>query len=319
MRVLDLNDHHYFVQAVDHGGFAAAGRALGIPKSTFSRRVIELETRLGVRLIERSSRSFAMTEVGRAFYRHAKAMLLEAEAAERVVLHRLAEPTGTIRMTCSFGMARVLGDVLVRFVTEYPKVRLVQHATNYNVDLIEAGFDIAVRGHEAPLPDSGLIVRRLAETPWHLFAAPVYLKTAGTPTQPGELASHATLALASDAETSYWRLSGDGEEVVVPIEPRVRSSDMETLKVAATAGLGIVSLPGYVAREQLADGRLRRVLPAWLSQRARISILTPSRRGQLPSVRALIDYLVAEFPGIVDPTSGPDRAGTGTPRERAGG
>jgi DNA-binding transcriptional LysR family regulator len=301
--MLDLNDHHYFVQAVDHGGFAAAGRALDIPKSTFSRRVIELESRLGVRLIERTSRSFVATDVGRAFYRHAKAMLIEAEAAENVVMRRLAEPSGTIRITCSFGMARFLSELLGRFLTEYPKVNLIQYTTNNNVDLVEEGFDVGVRGHGGPLPDSELIQRRLADTPWHAFAAPAYLKEAGVPTQPAELTSHATVALGSGVEHLAWQLSRNGESIVVPIEPRMQSSDMATLKAFAIAGLGIVSLPAYVAREQVATSMLQRVLPEWITQRAQITLVTPSRRGQLPSVRALIDFLVAEFPRIVDGAS----------------
>ncbi len=116
----DLNDYYYFVQSVDHGGFSATGRALGIPKSTLSRRVIALESRLGVRLIERTSRRFELTDVGREFYRHAQAMLIEADAAEEAVARRLAEPRGTIRFTCSIGMARFLADPLTRFLAAHP-------------------------------------------------------------------------------------------------------------------------------------------------------------------------------------------------------
>ncbi len=298
--MLDLNDHHYFVQAVDHGGFAAAGRALDIPKSTLSRRVINLEARLGVRLIERTSRSFALTDVGRDFYRHAKAMLVEAEAAEDTVMRRLSEPSGTVRITCSFGMARFLCDLLSRFLTEYPKVNLIQHATNRNVDLIEEGFDIGVRGHSQPLPDSELIQRHLTATPWHAFAAPAYLEKSAALDHPDELASHATIALGSRTENLSWTMSQDsGAEVVVQLVPRLRSDDMDTLKAAAVAGLGIVSLPAYIAREQVASGALRRVLPDWTTQKAQITLLTPSRRGQLPSVRALIEFLAAQFPQIV--------------------
>lgn len=264
--MLDLNDHHYFVQAADHGGFAAAGRATDIPKSTMSRRVIELESRLGVRLIERTSRSFVLTDVGRAFYRHAKAMLIEAEAAENTVLRRLAEPSGVVRISCSSGMARYLCELLGRFLTRYPKVNLVQHVTNRNVDLVEEGFDVGVRGHSEPLPDSELIQRHVTDTPWHAFASPAYLKDAGPPTHPDELATHATIALGSRAEQLVWRLSGDhGESAVVSLTPRIRSDDMDTLKAAAIAGLGIVSLPAYIAREAVASGALQRVLPDWTS------------------------------------------------------
>ncbi|MEE4329857.1 MAG: LysR substrate-binding domain-containing protein, partial [Wenzhouxiangella sp.] len=192
-----------------------------------------------MRLIERTSKSFALTDVGRAFYRHAKAMLIEAEAAENAVIQRLSEPSGTVRFTCSFGMARFLSGLLSRFLTEHPKVNLIQHATNRNVDLIEEGFDIGIRGHSQALPDSALIQRRLADVPWHAFAAPGYLEQAASLTHPDQLASHATIALGSRAEQLSWTMSRDsGDDVVVNLVPRLQSEDMHTLKTAALAGLG---------------------------------------------------------------------------------
>lgn len=297
--MLDLNDHHYFVHAVDHGGFAAASRALGLPKSTISRRVIELESRLGVRLIERTSRSFAMTDVGRAFYRHAKAMLIEAEAAEDVVTSVLAEPSGTVRMTCSFGMARFTSGLISKFLADFPKVSLVQYTTNKSVDLIEEGFDIGLRGHSAPLPDSSLVQRLLAESPWQLFAAPAYLATQGTPSKPADITQRATLALGSGSDNLSWQFTNDDQTEVVPIKPRFQSSDMESLKDAAIAGHGIVSLPAYVAQDAVVSGALAPVLAEWVTQRARISLLMPPRRSELPSVRVLIDFLVAEYPKLL--------------------
>ncbi|MFK7915347.1 MAG: LysR substrate-binding domain-containing protein [Pseudomonadales bacterium] len=301
--MLDLNDHHYFVHAVDHGGFAAASRALDLPKSTISRRVIELESRLGVRLIERTSRSFVMTDVGRAFYRHAKAMLIEAEAAETAVQSLLAEPSGTVRMTCSFGMARSISGLISSFLTAYPKVDLVQYTTNKHVDLIEEGFDLGLRGHSKPLPDSSLVQRRLAETPWQVFAAPAFLAAQGTPSEPAAIAELATLALGTGSDHPAWQFERGDETVVVPVRPRFHSSDMESLKDAAIAGHGIVSLPTYVAQAEVRKGSLEPVLVDWVTQRARISLLIPPKRSQLPSVRALIDFLVAEYPKLFADTA----------------
>ncbi len=297
----DLNDYYYFVQSVDHGGFSATGRALDIPKSTLSRRVIALESRLGVRLIERTSRRFVLTDVGREFYWHAQAMLIEAGAAEEAVARRLAEPSGTIRLTCSIGMARGLADPLTRFLAAHPKVNLVQMTTNRYVDLVEEGFDIGLRGHSRPLPDSDLVQRRLTPTPWHAFAAPAHLDREGTPEHPQELAPHAAVTLDTRSDEAAWHLyAEDGKEVVVAFVPRLQSDDLETLKMAAIAGLGLVSLPAYLAREEVSQGRLKRILPDWVTQsHAEVTLLTPSRRGQLPSVRALIDFLVAEYPPIV--------------------
>lgn len=297
--MLDLNDHQYFVHAVDHGGFSAASRALGLPKSTISRRVIELESRLGVRLVERTSRSFVMTDVGRAFYRHAKAMLIEAEAAEEVVTSLLAEPSGTVRITCSFGIARFVSGLISNFMTAYPEVDLVQYTTNRNVDLIEEGFDIGLRGHSAPLPDSSLVQRQLAETPWHVFAAPTYLAAQGTPSEPADVAQFATLALGTGTDNVSWQFMRDNQTVVVPVRPRFQGSDMGSLKDAAIAGHGIVSLPAYVAQDAVTSGALAPLLADWVTQRARISLLFPQRRSQLPSVRALIDFFVAEYPKLL--------------------
>lgn len=297
----DLNDYYYFVQSVDHGGFSATGRALDIPKSTLSRRLIALESRLGVRLIERNSRRFVLTDVGREIYRHAQAMLVEAAAAEEVVIHRLAEPSGTVRLTCSIGMAPFLADPLARFLAAHPKVNLVQMATNRYVDIVEEGFDIGIRGHSQPLPDSELVQRRLAVVQWHVFAAPAYLERNGMPEEPQDLAGHAVLALGGQSDEVAWHLhADDGEEVVVSFVPRFRSDDLGTLKVAATEGLGLVSLPAYVARDDAVADRLVRVLSGWATESdAEITLLAPSRRGQLPSVRALIDFLATEFPEIV--------------------
>jgi DNA-binding transcriptional LysR family regulator len=297
--VYDLNDHRSFVQAVDHGGFAAAARALGIPKSTISRRVLALESRLGVRLIERTSRRFVPTAVGLDFYQHARAMLIEAEAAESIVARHMAEPSGILRMTCSVGMARSLSAPLVDFLGRHPKLRLVQFATNKYVDLIEEGFDVGIRGHGGPLPDSTLIQRRLADSPWHVFAAPAYLERAGIPEHPSELTSHETVALGSNTRSPSWQFFREDEQLTVSIEPKLQSSDMETMRDAAVAAHGIVSLPAYVVQEEVAAGSLVRVLPRWITQKAQISLLTPPLRSRLPSVRALIDFLVEAYPRVV--------------------
>ncbi|MGH8235633.1 MAG: LysR substrate-binding domain-containing protein [Steroidobacteraceae bacterium] len=297
----DLNSYYFFVQVTDQRGFAAAGRALEVPKSTLSRRIIDLESRLGARLIQRTSRSFKLTEAGREFYEHALAMLIEAEAAENSVKRRMAEPSGLVRFTCSIGMAPPLAELLARFLTTFPKVSLVQHATNRYVDLVEEGFDVGLRGHFQPLPDSGMIQRRLSPTPWHLFAAPGYLGRAGTPVNPADLVCHSAIALGTRSDETLWKLrTASGEEVVIPFTPRMCSDDLETLKLAAIANLGVAALPEYVCRKEIEQGKLLRVLPAWSARsEAEVTLLAPSRRGLLPSVRAFIDFLAAEFPALV--------------------
>jgi DNA-binding transcriptional LysR family regulator len=296
----DLNDLYFFVQVVDRKGFAPASRALGMPKSSLNRRIMELEARLGTRLIQRTSRSFAVTEVGQEVYRHAVGMIVEAEAAGNAVKRRLAEPSGTVRYTCSIGIARHTVDLVTRFLVMFPKISIVQCVTNRFVDVVEEGFDIAVRAHREPLADSSLVQRSLAHTPWHLFAAPAYLDRLGTPDDPTDLERHAGLALGSRGEETTWRLrSVHHQERVVPFATRLKTDDMETLKEATVAGLGIAALPRYVCRAEIQQGYLQRVLPDWTAGDNSISLLTPTRRGLLPSIRVFMDFLVVEVPKVV--------------------
>lgn len=167
MTLPNLNDLYFFVQAVEHGGFSAAGRRLGLPKSTVSKRVAELEDRLGVRLIQRTSRSFSLTDLGRDFFRHAQASVIEAEMAETIVRTHLGEPSGIVRMTAAVPTAQfVLADHLAELSARYPRLHLSLHVSDRFVDIVQEGFDIAVRSHQAPLPDSTLLRKKLATDPF---------------------------------------------------------------------------------------------------------------------------------------------------------
>lgn len=298
--MLDLNDVFYFVQVVDHGGFTAAGRILHVPKTTLSYRVQQLEASLGVRLLNRTSRRLSLTDVGAEFYRHALSTLREAEAAENVARQRLSEPSGTVRITTSVAMAQfALRDLLPAFIERYPKVKLIAHATDVMIDLVGEGYDLAIRAHTGALPSSTLVQRPLAPVPWCLFAGTAYLARHGQPQTPDELAHHKAISISRE-ETPAWHLRhASGEEAVVAIEPRFVSNDMIALKQAACAGLGIVALPGYVCRVESRSGELTRVLPDWCAANSSVTALAPFRQGLLPSVRALLDFLVAEFPAAV--------------------
>jgi DNA-binding transcriptional LysR family regulator len=302
-RVLDLNDFFYFVQVVDRGGFTAAGRTLRIPKSTLSHRIQQLETKLGVRLLSRTSRRFAMTDAGEEFYRHAVAMLREAELAETAIRHRLSEPTGTLRCTAAMAtMQFAMRDMVAAFLVRYPKINVVAHATDENVDIVGENYDVAIRAHSDPLPDSTLVQRMLTPAPWFLFAGSAYLDANGAPQTPKDLRSHPSLFMMRTGVAPVWRLrhsSKSKSEVVMRLAPRLLSDDMLSLKQAAIAGLGVVALPGYVCREDVRSGALRRVLPTWLPDDSTITALVPYRQGLLPSVRAFLDHLAAEFPKAV--------------------
>lgn len=299
--MLDLNDFYYFVQIVDRGGFTAAGRALRVPKSTLSHRIQQLEAGLGARLLNRTTRRFGMTDAGTEFYRHALGMLQQAENAIR---QRLSEPSGTIRLTTPVAAAQfAMKQMIPDFITRYPKVTIVQHVTDTRVDIVGENYDVAIRAHSAPLPDSTLVQRTLAPTPWFLFAGPGWVERHGSPDRPEDLAGHASLFMMRTGVAPVWRLRKPAEPdlapITIPIEPRLVSDDMVVLKQAARAGLGILALPGYVCREEVLSGDLIRLLPGWSAGDATISALIPFRHGLLPSVRAFIDHLVVEFPKVV--------------------
>lgn len=297
--MLDLKDVYYFVQVVDRGGFTSAGLTLRLPKSTLSHRVQELEASLGVRLLNRTSRQFGMTDIGKEFYQYATAMLQSAEVAEEAVRQRLTEPSGVIRLTTAVEIAQfALRDLLPIFLNRHPKVRIVEIATDRYVDIVGEGFDLAIRGHTAPLQNSTLVQRSIAHVPWYLFAAPKYLDEMGVPERPEDLARHATVSMTFGG-TLQWQLRGPhGEENTMPIEPRFQSNNMVALKEAACAGLGIAALPGYICREELRAGTLQQLLPDWMAADARMSALIPFRTGLLPAVRSLVDFLAVEIPVI---------------------
>ncbi|MGK6316076.1 LysR substrate-binding domain-containing protein [Neorhizobium sp. DT-125] len=288
---LNLNDLHFFVQAVEHGGFSAAGRRLGVPKSTVSKRVAELEARLGVRLIQRTSRSFSLTELGRDFFEHARASVIEAEMAEAIVRTHLGEPSGTVRMTAAVPTAQfVLADHLTELSLRYPKLRLSLHVSDRFVDLVQEGFDIALRSHQAPLPDSTLLQKKLATHPFFVVASPDYVRTHGMPQRPEDLARHK--AVTANFHDGPWRLvSSDGTVVPVTPEPVIAADEPMVMMKAVMAGLGLSCLPTSVCRSALAEGRLVRLLPNWTAGSITTTILMPHRRGQLPAVRAVVDFL----------------------------
>lgn len=301
--MLNLNDFYYFVHVVDRGGFTAAGRTLRVPKSTLSHRIQELENNLGVRLLNRTSRRFGLTDAGEDFYRHAAAMLREAELAEATTRQRLTEPTGTVRCTAAVAtMQFAMSDIIADFLLRYPKVNVVAHAADRTIDIVGENYDLAVRAHSDPLPDSNLIQRTLAPAPWYLFAGSNYLDAHGAPKSPQDLKNHPSLFMMRGSVAPVWRLRHAREardEVVMSLTPRLLGDEMVVLQQAAIRGLGVVALPGYVCRGAVRSGALRRVLPDWLAGDSTITALIPHRQGLLPSVRAFLDHLASEFPKAV--------------------
>ncbi|WP_343226494.1 LysR family transcriptional regulator [Pseudomarimonas salicorniae] len=294
----DLNDLALFALVVEHAGFAAVERETGIPKSRLSRRVSALEESLGVRLLQRSTRRFAVTDVGLQVYRHARAMREEAEAARMVVAELSGEPSGLLKVSCPVALAQVqLAEVLPAFLARYPKVRLQLMVSNRRVDVIDEGIDIALRVRNRIDEDPGLIVRQFGATRELLVASPGYLGLHGEPTHPSELAGHSILSMIDDPGTQRWELhNSEGRTARVEFEPRVAAKDFPTLRHLAMHGLGVALLPETMCQEQFERNHLQRVLPAWDLPLGICHAVFASRRGMLPALRAFIDHLAAEIP-----------------------
>jgi DNA-binding transcriptional LysR family regulator len=290
----DLNDLYYFAAVVDHRGFANAGRALGIQKSKLSRRILLLEDRLGVRLLNRSSRRFSVTEIGREYYERCVAMLVEAEAAEHVVAELRAEPRGVVRMSCPSALLSFqFGELIARFMMEQPAIQIQLESTNRRVDVIAEGLDLAVRVRFPPLQASDLVMRRLDESVQCLVAAPGLVDHALQ--SPVDLHALPSLDLQRSNRNHSWELHHrDGQVATVSHTPRLVTDDMSVLRNAAIAGAGVVQLPTIFIWDDVRDGRLIHVLPDWRPPSGIVHAVFPSRRGLLPSVRTLVDFLARE-------------------------
>lgn len=295
----DLNDMLYFAEVVERGGFAAAGRALGIPKSRLSRRVSDLEAHLGVRLLQRTTRKLSLTEVGESYLRHCQAMREAAQAAADAVAQVQTEPRGTVRVSCPVTLAQtVLGELMPMFLERHPQVRVEMQVTNRAVNLVEEGIDVALRVR-ANLDDSGsMVVKRLDDAVQVLVASPQLLARQGTPTTLQELTGLDSMAMsAADGRTSLRLIGPDGREEIVQLTPRYVADDLLTLKFAALAGTGMCWLPDYMCHAELHEGRLTRILPQWSTPRGVVHAVFPSRRGMAPAVRRLLDFLGETVPG----------------------
>jgi DNA-binding transcriptional LysR family regulator len=293
----DLNDLRFFAEVVEQNGFAATARKLGMPRSRLSRRIGLLEERLGVRLIHRSTRRFAVTEIGREYYQHCVAMMVEADAAQETIDRMRAEPQGVVRMSCPSSMIYFqVGEMIARFMELCPKVEVLLESTNRGVDVIREGFDLAIRVRFPPLEDSGLVIRKLADSPQRLVASRSLVQAFARPLVPADLSALPSLAWDTAKLEHEWRLDGPGGAVsAIRHRPRLVTEDMVALRLAALRGVGVCQFPTFVVEEDLRTGRLIDLLPDWAPNAGIIHAAFPSRRGLLPSMRALLDFLAEAY------------------------
>ncbi|RYF42699.1 MAG: LysR family transcriptional regulator [Comamonadaceae bacterium] len=295
----DLNDMLYFAEVVDQGGFAAAGRSLQMPKSKLSRRVAQLEGRLGVRLLQRTTRKLSLTEAGEIYHRHCVAMREEAEAAAEALALVQTEPRGLLRMVCPVTLAQSsLGRLVPAFVQRHPAVRIEMEVNNRVVDLVQDGVDVALRVR-ATLDDSGsLVVKQLGTTHGVLVASPGLLQRLGAPAAVEDLVRLPTLAMSAADGRSHWKLLGPhGREFDLAHRPVYTADDLLTLKLGVLQGAGICVLPDYMCVDEMAAGSLVTVLPGWAPRPAIVHAVFPSRRGMVPAVRRFLDFLGEHMSG----------------------
>ncbi|RKP50568.1 LysR family transcriptional regulator [Trinickia fusca] len=290
----NLNDLMYFAQVVEHGGFSAAERVLGISKSRLSRRVAELETAVGVRLLQRSTRKLALTEAGETFYRHCRAMLAEAQAAMNAVQELRASPRGTVRVSVPVTVSQTtLSNILPEFLLRYPEVRVSIRVTNRVVDLFEDSVDVALRVRSEPPSNANIVVRPLWRTQQMLVGAPSLLSQHAPPVTAADLGRFETIDTPSaDGRHIFHLTAPDGLRYTHEHDPRVVTGDLWTIREAVLAGVGIAALPEMLYGPALRTGQLSPVMPGWTLPTPQLFAVFISRQGMVPAVRAFVDYLV---------------------------
>lgn len=296
----DFNDLVYFTSVVEHHGFSAAARATGIEKTRLSRRIAALESRLGVRLLHRSTRRIALTEAGQRFYAQCQAAVESAQAAYESVADLRREPAGTVRLTAPQVMAEsYLAPILRSYLATHPKVDLILESTDREVSLLDERFDLALRPRVRIEETLGLVAQSLGTARRILIASPDYLERRGHPDGPQGLSAYDTLCQpeeAVDGQTRWYLHGPDGASMTLQLRPRFVTNDMRLLREVVCRGFGVAMLPEPVVAPAIRTGALSQILSDWTGSMHRIYLLYHSPRGMLPSVRSLIDYLMKHLP-----------------------
>jgi len=289
---MDLNELLVFVRVVQAGSFTAAAAKLGMPKSTVSRKVSELEERLQARLLQRTTRKLSLTDVGRTYYDYSARIVSELEEAERAVSTLQKTPRGLLRVTAGIN-STYLGPIVSDFLKRYPDVQLELFCTARAVDLVEERFDVGIRA--GTLADSTLIARSLGRVSWFLVATPAYLKKHGRPKSPQDLKNHDCLFFGSGAATVTLRLEKNDASVEVDVPARLLVSDMDILCSVATAGLGIALLPSFRCVEDIRARKLDRLLRDWNAPSTPFQVVYPSTRHLSAKVKSFIEHFQARM------------------------
>ena len=294
-----LKEMQTFTAVVDAGSFVKAAEELGMSKAAVSRYVADLETRLGVRLLHRTTRKLSLTEEGSVFNIRCRELLSGVEEAEAEVTSRAGAAQGLLRVNVpvTFGIQH-LASLWGKFHTQHPQVRLDVTLSDRIVDVVEEGYDLAIR--IAELPSSSLISKRLAKTRIVLCASPEYLASHGTPSHPAELNDHATIAYSYWSTKDAWLFEGPEGPVNITIKPWVQTNNGDTCRAIALANQGIILHPTFLIGDDLDAGRLVEILPEYRSIELGIYAIYPTRKHIAPKVRALVNFLADQFSVLND-------------------
>lgn len=309
---MDLNETLAFAQVVRSGSFVGAARELGIPKSTLSRRIAELEQRLGARLLQRTTRKQSLTDVGQVYFRHAERVLSEMEAAELAVTRMQEVPRGLLRVSTPINVP-YLGPVFASFLYQFPEVQLEVVCTDRRVDLIAEGFDVAVRAGR--LVDSTLVAKNLGLLRNFVVASPRFLAARGRPNRPEDLSSFECVLFGAAPDPATWTLTRGNELESVRVHGRLVVNDFDLVENGAREGIGIATLPVHRCADALERGALERVLPEWCSPQVPLHAVYPSARLLSPKVRVFVDHLAKQLALGPFTGDGPERPPTPERRE----
>jgi DNA-binding transcriptional LysR family regulator len=305
-RLPDFEGMAIFAKVVEIRSFAGAAAELKLSKATVSKAVSRIEARLGARLINRSSRHFALTDAGRQLAERAAHILAAGEAAEDAALAQATAPRGLVRLAApmSFGVLHI-APLMPEFLATYPEVSVDLHLSDAMVDLFGEGFDAAIR-ITAVMPDSSLVVRRLCAMHRYLVGSPIYLNKHGRPRHPLHLAQHRCVGYSHTMTADTWRFTKDGKSAVVRPSGPLRVNNGDAMMPALIAGIGVGILPEFILREALAAGRLERLLPDWSLPSGAAYWVTPPGGPRPKRIEVLADFLVERLarPNSVPLTSG---------------
>lgn len=295
----NINAMVIFAKVVQAGGFTAAANVLGLPKSNISRHVSRLENELNVRLLERSTRRIRLTEIGEIYYRHCQRVIEEVEQAELSVNQMQEGPRGVLRVSASVTSGQqLLSPILSGFLLQYPEVQLQLELSNRRIDLIDEGFDLAIR--IGPLADSRLVSRYLGKSRLYLYASKQYTRRMGAPVAPHELSDHRLLLMNEMGLNDALLLLGPQGVEKLPVMPYCTVNDFHTLHQLTNDGIGIAVLPHYMCNNEVKKRCLLRVLPDWEVPPLDFHALYPSHRGETPKLRTFLDFLVEKLSHRLD-------------------